>query len=75
MWLLGWLIVAAGVILGVGLTSLQWLGDEELGGAERVGMFAGAVIISWLVAVGVLWSAYVLRLLADIERKLRDRGQ
>ena len=71
--LLGWLIAVAGVILGLGLTSLQDLGDEEVGDAERVGMFLGAVIVCWLVAVGVLWSAYVLRLLSDIERRLGGR--
>jgi hypothetical protein len=36
----------------------------------RFGIFVGLFLASWLTAVMVLWFAYVLRLLSDIEARL-----
>jgi len=71
---LGWLIAIAGFFVAIRAATQkgEFLGTEiiELSTAERLGIFFGTLILFWLFAVIVLWSAYVLRLLSDIERRL-----
>jgi hypothetical protein len=67
LWVLGWLLAIAGLFVAIGAaTREEFL--IELSAAQRLGIFVGTLIVFWLLAVIVLWFAYVLRLLSNIER-------
>lgn len=69
LWVIGWIIAVGGVILGAYLASeYEPEFDQENEGAIRFGIFVGTALAAWLYAVLVLWMAYALRLLSDIER-------
>lgn len=79
LWIIGWLIAIIGAIAAMGLAvsldcsetldTFDCSEGEELG--LRLGIFIGGLIAAWLIAISVLWSAYVLRLLCDMEVSLR----
>jgi hypothetical protein len=81
LWIIGWLIVLVGLVAAFAVAGSYECGDvfdecgkdEELG--IRIGLWIGTVLISWLYAILFLWFSYVLRLLSDVEARLRIRGQ
>jgi hypothetical protein len=76
LWVLGWLIAIVGFILAVGMAGfIEEASDEDISGGEQLALFVSTLIVFWLIAVGVLWSAYVLRLLSDIEGRLSGRSK
>jgi hypothetical protein len=81
LWILGWLTVFLGIVGGfynaAEFNCPEFMedtcsGDEETG--AKVIIFIATVLTSWLVAVLILWGAYVLRLLSDVEIRLRSGG-
>lgn len=80
LWFLGWGTVVlspiVGLVIGASLASDcrdSWVSECSQGDKTGIfiGTFIGCVIVGWLVALGVLWLAYVLRLLSDVEGHLR----
>lgn len=69
LWVIGWIIAIGAIILGAVLASdYDPAFGEENAGAIRFGIFVGTSLAGWIYAVAILWMAYLLRLLADIER-------
>lgn len=80
LWIIGWLIVLLGFVAAFAVAGSYECGDVfgECGGGEemgiRIGLWIGTVLVAWLMAVEFLWAAYLLRLLSDVEARLRTGG-
>jgi hypothetical protein len=71
--IIGWVVAVGGVIVGIILASEYEPGyGEENAGAIRFGLFIGTAIAAWIYACLILWAAYALRLLSDIEVEVRS---
>jgi hypothetical protein len=79
LWILGWLTAFLGIVGGfynaAEVNCPEFMGDTCSGSDEtgaKVVIFIVTVLASWLMAVFILWGAYVLRLLSDMEIRLRS---
>jgi hypothetical protein len=71
--ILGWLIFFLGVVGGAASANqCKEILDEDCSTGDQLGLFFGTVLASWFIAVFFLWSGYVLRLLSDMEARLRS---
>lgn len=72
--IVGWLILFLGVVGGfASADQCKEILDEDCSSGDQLGLFFGTVIGAWLMAAFFLWCAYVLRLLSDVEARLRSR--
>jgi hypothetical protein len=76
LWILGWLIAVVAFIGAAYNVSTDPCKQYDICGDGEswftMGSFFGTLIVGWLVAVSVLWAAYILRLLSDVEGRLRS---
>ncbi|MEX2237221.1 MAG: hypothetical protein WEB00_06780 [Dehalococcoidia bacterium] len=79
--IMGWLIAALGVIGGIlAAANCDQPGSgffDEGGNCDtdvEVGLFLFVTITTWFMAAFFLWAGYTLRVILDIEARLR-RGQ
>jgi hypothetical protein len=74
--ILGWLIFFLGILGGFGTASqcTEVLDQYECNTEDRLGLFFATLIGAWLAAAFFLWCGYVLRLLSDVEARLRTSG-
>lgn len=80
LWVLGWLIAFLGIVAASAVAAdsnpfevFEGMDSSEGAGA-RIAVFMGTALAFWLVAVFILWGAYALRLLSDLEVRLRSGG-
>ena len=73
---IGWGILLLGLVSGFAAANqCRDVLGEKCNAGTRIGVFLGIVLVSWFVATGLLWAAYALRLLSDIEIHARsDQG-